>query len=111
MHSGKAVIYLKILERALLNIRALGERGEAQQCVYEADHVHNIPGLLLNESADNEKYYLECKRKVYLGHHSERKLANLLSFDGLWHELEQSAGKTERKEPPDGDAEKDAEPE
>ena len=58
--------YLQILRCALLNTRVLGAKGRAKECAIEADHVHNIPELLITGNAGMEKYYWEVESRIYL---------------------------------------------
>jgi hypothetical protein len=75
-----------IITTAVLRIRAAGWGGDAQRCAVEADHIHNLPGLLTDYSTDGIRYYWEVEKPSY-----ERAVpaADLAAFRPLWDELEQ----------------------
>jgi hypothetical protein len=55
----------EILYRGLLFIR--GTPGsDVERCSLEADHLHNLPGLLLEESIPLLNYYFKLERPDYL---------------------------------------------
>lgn len=57
---------LKILESGVLNIRYLINKGEYKYCLVEADHIHNLPGLIENFSQELLNYYLDVEVDQYL---------------------------------------------
>jgi len=57
---------LTVLKLGLLNIRSQAERGNPQQCSIEANHLHNIPGLLAHFSIDLLKFYLDVEVPQYV---------------------------------------------
>jgi hypothetical protein len=59
-------VVLDILHIAVLSIRIAGWNGDADYCALEADHIHNLPGLLKNYSVEKLRYYLEAERPDYL---------------------------------------------
>jgi hypothetical protein len=61
-----AEIILELLQTALLRIRAQGWAGNSARCAVEADHVHNLPDLLSNFSAEKLHFYwdVECPALV-----------------------------------------------
>jgi hypothetical protein len=79
-------IYLDILYRGLLNVRAAGYAGDAAQAATEADYLHNLPELLrhLDDEALHS-FYWEGMRPSYLG---ESKSEYARSFRNLWVELD-----------------------
>lgn len=57
---------LTILEIGIVNIRSHCWAQRYHLCGVEADHVHNIPDLVENFSADKLAYYLEVEVAQYL---------------------------------------------
>lgn len=55
-----------ILGRGLLRIRAAAWAGDAERCVWESDHLHNLPSLLSRYSPDLLRYYWEVERAAFL---------------------------------------------
>jgi len=51
---------LAIVEIGIVNIRFRSAGGRYESCEAEANHIHNIPGLLRDFSADKLAYYLEA---------------------------------------------------
>lgn len=79
-------IYLDILHRGLLNARSAGYAGDAAQAATEADHLHNLPELLLQLGDEwRHAFYWEGMRTSYLG---ESKPEYAQRFAPLWAELE-----------------------
>jgi len=79
-------IYCEILYRGLLDIRSASGEGDTERCFAQADHLHNMPGLLKN--LDNEElhdFYWRCMRIDY--DRPERENWPRV-FDNLWKELE-----------------------
>jgi hypothetical protein len=57
---------LTILKLGLPNIRCEAWRKNSERCAIEADHLHNIPGLLEDFSIDLLKYYVDIERLRYV---------------------------------------------
>jgi len=57
---------LAIVERGIVNIRFQCEGGRYELCEAEANHIHNIPGLVQDFSADKLAYYLEVEVPQYV---------------------------------------------
>jgi hypothetical protein len=57
---------LTILKLGLLNIRYQAERKNTERCAIEANHLHNIPGLLEKFSIDLLKFYIDVERTQYI---------------------------------------------
>jgi hypothetical protein len=57
MHAEIETQLLKILSQGLLRIRAYGFEGQAHKCAIEADHLHNLPGLIANMEFERLSYY------------------------------------------------------
>lgn len=64
----------------LLRIRGLGDVARCQQ---EADHLHNLPGLLTDFRPELLKYYWDVERVC----HINRTAPNETGFEGLWQSL------------------------
>jgi len=79
-----AVVLLEILQHALLRMRTLGWEGDAAACAREADHVHNLPGLLANYAPDLLHFYWEVERKSLM--QSDPKGAVI--YATLWERLQ-----------------------
>jgi hypothetical protein len=79
-------IYCDILSVGLLNIRSQAD--DPERCFGEADHLHNIPGLLRNSGNEAlHRYYWEVERPSFVG---RSKPEWLLPFKQLWAELEEA---------------------
>ena len=78
-----AEIIAEIIQTGLLRIRSLGWSGDAGRCAIEADHIHNLPGLLTNYSPDLLKYYWEVERPSYLG----QTPSDVACYERLWSRL------------------------
>jgi hypothetical protein len=81
-----ARILLAIIRTAALRVRTLGWSGDARRCAVEADHIHNLPDLLIDYSAEGLRYYWEVEKPSYERASSPSELA---AFRSLWDELEQ----------------------
>ena len=78
-------ILLKILELATLRIRAAGWAGDARRCAIEADHIHDLPNLLMAPSASVLGFYCEVEKPAF---ESESRDAGRATFRPLWDELQ-----------------------
>jgi hypothetical protein len=56
---------LEIIKAGLLNIRSLA-RSNGPRCAVEADHLHNLPGVLSSYTPDLLKYYLEVEQPIFV---------------------------------------------
>jgi hypothetical protein len=79
-----AAIIHEILTAGILRVRALGESGDAARCAIEADHLHNLPGLLTAFSPQSLRYYWEVERPSFIHRSSP---ADLALFEPLWKKL------------------------
>jgi hypothetical protein len=77
-------ILSEILKMGLLRIRSSGWSGRADLCALEADHIHNLPDLLADFSADRLAYYWNCERAAYIAQIPENQLAG---WESLWRQL------------------------
>ncbi len=83
-------VVLKIIEHGLLNIRVLGfSKGDAKACAIEADHLHNLPSLVQNCSAESLRYYLDVCRPAYI---QAVGVDAVKALTPLWEQLENCAG-------------------
>jgi hypothetical protein len=60
-----AAVLLDILTQGLLLARSAGWAGDAQRAALEAEHLHNIPGLLKDFSMERLRYYWDAERPGY----------------------------------------------
>ena len=74
----------KILATGLLRIRALSGSGLAAQSAIEADHLHNLPRLLVDFSPECLAYYWNAERVAYLGQIAPDRRA---VWEPLWEQL------------------------
>ena len=65
-----ADVLTKLIEAGILRIRSAAWAGDSQRCVVEADHIHNLPGLLTNFSDGALRYYWEAERPAFLAQSS-----------------------------------------
>jgi hypothetical protein len=79
-----ATTITQLLREGLLRIRASGWSGDSQRCAVEADHLHNLPGLLADFSFDRLRYYWEVERPAFMARSAAEDLA---SYQPLWADL------------------------
>jgi hypothetical protein len=84
-----ADLITQILRIGILRIRVLGWDGQADACAVEADHLHNLPSLLRDFSADLLAFYLSTSRESYLAQVNETSM----EYAQTWKELEQELAK------------------
>lgn len=82
--SEVAEIIAEILKLGLLRIRAFGWEGDAPRCASEADHLHNLPTLLINYAPELLAYYWDTERVCFRERSSP---ADLVAFEPLWERL------------------------
>jgi len=75
-------ILARILRTGLLRIRDQGAHGMAAQCSLEADHLHNIPDLILQPKLDLLRYYFDIERTAFLS-----EAVNVEQFSEDWNRL------------------------
>ena len=91
-----ATILLDILQQGTLACRAAGWAGLPDRCAAEAEHIHNLPSLLANYSADRLAYYWEVERPSFAARCDAEQLA---PWTELWDRLRpfvKNAGATVR---------------
>jgi hypothetical protein len=91
------VAILESLRTSLLRVRSAAGAGDAPLCFIEADHVHNLPALLVNYSEDTLRFYLDVERPSYLdqlrrhasggNHHRDVR-----ALEPYWESLDRCAG-------------------
>src|SRR6266542_306476 len=79
-----ADIITRLIEAGILRIRAAAWAGDSARCAAEADHIHNLPGLLTNFSSETLRYYWDVERPAFLAQSGE---VSLVTFHHLWQEL------------------------
>jgi hypothetical protein len=80
-----AEILLDILKWGILRIRQLSWSGNPDRWAVEADHIHNLPDLLGNYSAESLRFYWEVSRPTFIDQSSPAELAR---FETLWKHLQ-----------------------
>jgi hypothetical protein len=76
-----AEIMCAILRTGLLRIRALGD---ADRCALEADHLHNLPGLLANYKPELLDYYWQVERVGFVARSTPE---DVQGFEPSWRAL------------------------
>ena len=66
-----ADIITRLIEAGILRIRAAAWAGDSARCAVEADHIHNLPGLLTNFSSETLRYYWEVEMPAFLAQSGE----------------------------------------
>ena len=70
---------LEMLRVGLLRVRSLSEAERASDCFNEANHLHNIPGIVKADSAPALRYYWKVERAEYLASGGDSR-----AFEDLW---------------------------
>jgi len=76
-----AEIVCEILRTGLLRIRVLSD---ADRCALEADHLHNLPGLLADYKPELLEYYWRVERACFIERSTPEEAAG---FEALWKSL------------------------
>lgn len=84
-----ATILCEILTVGLLHIRALAWNQNHERCAVEADHLHNLPGLLTNYRSELLEYYWQAERVSFVQASSHTEIAQ---FEPLWRALAEQIG-------------------
>ena len=77
-------ILTAILTTGLLRIRAWCWRTDAARCTVEADHLHNLPGLLANYKPELLDYYWQVERPCFIERSTPE---DIKAFEPMWQEL------------------------
>ena len=92
-----ADVLLKILYMGILSARAAGWSGDAARAAREADHIHNLPGLLADYSPDRLAYYWDAERPAYLDAGGTAARFQEL-WDQLWRHVEAISGTSRERD-------------
>jgi hypothetical protein len=79
-----AEVLTEMIQQGLLRIRAYGWSGRADLCAVEADHLHNLPGLIADYSPDRLAYYWTVERRCFLQQMPEPERA---MWEPYWDKL------------------------
>ncbi|HJZ89409.1 MAG TPA: hypothetical protein VKE40_00960 [Gemmataceae bacterium] len=60
-----AAIVLGLLRHGLLTCRAAGWGPDPARCAAEADHLHNLPDLIADDSGERLRYYWDVERSAF----------------------------------------------
>jgi hypothetical protein len=86
---------LRILSEAIKIIRIASRNNESKYCAIDANHIHNLPGLLRCYSRGSLEYYLDAERTSYI--HELGELGRFQDmaeqFRPMWVELERYLGR------------------
>ncbi len=74
-----------IIRHGILSARAAAWSGDSQRAAVEADHIHNLPGLIADFSEDRLKYYWEAERQDYL---DKSKSISVGQFERAWASIQ-----------------------
>lgn len=75
---------LEITRNGVLRARAAAWQGDCRRAAIEADHIHNLPGLIAEFSEDRLRYYWDAERLDYL---DKSKSVSVAEFERAWGEL------------------------
>ncbi len=75
----------EILTTGLLRIRALAWSGDATRCAIDADHIHNLPHLLVQCDSDGLAYYWDVERTSYI---DQSEPEHVRTWEPLWQRLQ-----------------------
>lgn len=78
-------ILLEIIGHGLLHIRSVGWSGDAKTCAAIADHIHNLPSLCRDFSANRLLYYWEAERLSFC---NVVGVAEARGYQIFWQRLE-----------------------
>jgi hypothetical protein len=83
-----AEIVCEILRTGLLRIRAYGWDRNPERCAVEADHLHNLPGLLVDYKPELLDYYWRAERVGFIERSTPE---DAKGFEPLWKALAKHA--------------------
>jgi hypothetical protein len=84
-----ADILVQIITTGLLRIRTFGWNADAARCAVEADHLHNLPGVLRDFRPELLSYYWHADRVAFLERSTQDEVA---IFEPLWQALAEYVG-------------------
>ena len=73
---------LSLLQTGILRIRAFAHSHFGDRCAVEADHIHNLPGLISNPRLDLLMYYWDRERLSFI-----KKVPDSDAFETDWFRL------------------------
>jgi hypothetical protein len=79
-----AEIVVPMLKYGLLRVRTAAWQGKTDLCVFESDHIHNLPDLLANFTPDKLAYYWNAERPANVGHIGVEQSAG---WEEHWNQL------------------------
>jgi len=82
--SDIAEVILEILHLGMLRIRLFAGARQAQKCSIEADHLHNLPHLLLDYRPERLRYYWSTERPSFMRQVPEEERRDLTP---IWDRL------------------------
>jgi len=77
-------ILLDILTTGLLGMRVMAQQGLMEECFLEANHLHNLPGLIKSFKWELLLYYWNIERPGYLS----RTTGSTAGYQKYWDKLE-----------------------
>jgi hypothetical protein len=75
---------LSLVHIGILRIRSLAWEGNTELSGIEADHIHNLPNLIVDYSPDKLAYYWNVERPEYIKQVSEDRLEG---WEPVWQQL------------------------
>src|SRR5690348_17250699 len=84
-----ARILAQILSIGLLRARASGWNHDSDRCAIEADHLHNLPALLVDYDPALLHYYWNAERVGFMQRSACDEIA---AFQPLWNALAEQIG-------------------
>lgn len=78
-------ILQELLTTGLLRIRSLAWSRDSDRCAIEADHIHNLPHLLVHGDPDALAHYWEVERTSYI---DQTEPDQLPIWEPLWKRLQ-----------------------
>ena len=89
-----AEILTEILQCGLLQIRNCSWNNNAETAAKLADHIHNLPMLILDFSHERLAYYWEAERPAFLNSTDDEVVKPYLD---LWERLERFVADSDRE--------------
>ncbi len=83
-------ILLQIIQLGILAARIGGWENNGERAALEADHIHNLPALLLNFPSEMLDFYWKKERLWYIEAHSKLGYERT-GFEDLWIRLRLAA--------------------
>lgn len=80
-----ANLILRIMQTGIIQARSAGWSQNAELASLEADHIHNLPDLLLSFTMKKLRYYWSAERPSYI----HRMGGEPICFEALWAEMKE----------------------